>query len=351
LSGQLEINFGYFDRQGLIKDAVLGLCATAGGANVSEAVLKAVLHSINDKYGANGEAWPSQSVIAREASVTRKTVSRAIDALVARSLLIRDLKKSPRGIVCNHYRIVWSELALLGSNRKPNSTVPKAPAERPMGHSVPHRWDMVSQRPMGHGDRPMGHGVPHRWDMVSHELIIEPIKETTTSIQAEPEPKTETDPWAAVVDLILDLESGRRPTAWQSAIASAKASGVSPDHAAAIVRHFGSTPGWDAGALVRRLQRADERIAPTDGWPAAKAPKPQQPGQDAAQQVSRIEFETIREGRRRKADERQIAAAIERRCRQADLDPAMSQFFTRIQRSTDQTPTQTEQSACPASTV
>ena len=347
MSGQLEINFGYFDRRGLITDAVLGRAVASDGSGVSESAMKAVLHAINDKYGNNAEAWPSQSTIGRDAGIGRRTVCRAIEALEARSILICELRKSARGTTCNHYRIVWSELSLLVSKRRSKQVAQPVPATRSAEPQDADRCATMAQRALCHDDQALCHHGTDRCATMAHELVIQPINRTTT-----PNPRqTESDPWAAVVDSILDLESGRRPTAWQSAIASAKASGVSPDHAAAIVRHFAATPGWDAGALVRRLQRADERIAPTDGWPAAKAPKPQLRGQDAAQQVSRIEFETIREGRRRKADERQIAAAIERRCRQADLDPAMSQFFTRIQRSSDQTPTQTEQAACPASTV
>ena len=75
---------------------------------VSGAALKSVLRAI-DSYGRGREAWPSEATLARDCGLGVRTVKRAVKALGALSLLIVE-RRGPHTV--NHYRIVWTELAL-----------------------------------------------------------------------------------------------------------------------------------------------------------------------------------------------------------------------------------------------
>jgi hypothetical protein len=75
---------------------------------VSAAAMKSVLRSI-DSYGRGSEAWPSEATLARDCGLGVRTVKRAIKALGVLSLLIVE-RRGPHTV--NHYRIVWTELAL-----------------------------------------------------------------------------------------------------------------------------------------------------------------------------------------------------------------------------------------------
>jgi len=75
---------------------------------VSGAAMKSVLRAI-DSYGRGREAWPSEATLARDCGLGVRTVKRAIKALGLLSLLIVE-RRGPHTV--NHYRIVWTELAL-----------------------------------------------------------------------------------------------------------------------------------------------------------------------------------------------------------------------------------------------
>jgi hypothetical protein len=82
----------------------------------SQVTLKAVLRSIDDHARRGGECWATQETIAREIGVSNvRTVKRAIAALLNASLITCERRKVPGGhrLTVNHYRIVWTELALL----------------------------------------------------------------------------------------------------------------------------------------------------------------------------------------------------------------------------------------------
>ncbi len=85
-------------------------------AGVSQVTLKAVLRSIDDHARRGGDCWATQETVAREIGVSNvRTVKRAIAALLAASLITCERRKVPGGhrLTVNHYRIVWTELALL----------------------------------------------------------------------------------------------------------------------------------------------------------------------------------------------------------------------------------------------
>jgi hypothetical protein len=89
---------------------------TSKNGPVSMTTAKLVLMVI-DRHGRGREAWLSYDTLAAEVGRSARTVKRAVEALEAISVLAVTFKRSPSGAVCNHYRIVWNELALLRRTR------------------------------------------------------------------------------------------------------------------------------------------------------------------------------------------------------------------------------------------
>lgn len=88
------------------------------GKRVSLATIKTVLRAIAD-YGSGRECWPSEETLAATCGLSRGTVSRALHVLKANSLVICQLKRTENGkAVVNHYRVVWSEVAVLPTKPK-----------------------------------------------------------------------------------------------------------------------------------------------------------------------------------------------------------------------------------------
>jgi len=123
---QQQIDWTRAEQLGLLRDALV-----ATRRHVSGAVQKAVLRSIDD-HGRGGEAWLGYERIAAESGCSVRTAKRAVQALTDASLICVETRRSRGGTVCNHYRIVWSEVALLR----------RILAARP----VPDRSAMVSER-------------------------------------------------------------------------------------------------------------------------------------------------------------------------------------------------------------
>jgi hypothetical protein len=115
---QLTFDWTRAERVAWIDEADLPPGHSAGGDSVAPATMKALLHKINDRMGANEWAWPSQESLAADLARTTKTIQRATEALVAMSLLIVQLRRNPSGRVTNHYRIVWTELQMLEPSRR-----------------------------------------------------------------------------------------------------------------------------------------------------------------------------------------------------------------------------------------
>ena len=122
---QQQLDFDRGSQLALLRDAQLPARTAKDGRGVSAAVQKAVLRVIDD-HGRGSEAWIGYETIAAESSHGVRTVKRAVEALIAASLLIAQPRRCPAGVVVNHYRIVWSELALL---RRTRDQAPPAPAQ------------------------------------------------------------------------------------------------------------------------------------------------------------------------------------------------------------------------------
>jgi AraC-like DNA-binding protein len=153
---QQQFDWTRAEQLGLLERAVL-----PRRPGVSSAALKSVLKAI-DGFGRGREAWPSEATLAQCCGFSERTVRRALAALVELSLLI---VQRHGGLTLNHYRVVWTELALLaGGNRH----------ERPA--MVSERPDTVSERPAMVAERPA---------MVAAETSEETYKETTTTGTAE----------------------------------------------------------------------------------------------------------------------------------------------------------------------
>lgn len=98
---QIEMDFTRGDQLGLLDSVFFegrSGCST-------KAALKAI-----DSFGR--ECFASQKAIAERANMSGRTFQRALDRLLALSIVSCDLKRNVFGVVTNHYRIVWNELQL-----------------------------------------------------------------------------------------------------------------------------------------------------------------------------------------------------------------------------------------------
>lgn len=115
---QAEFDFNKADRLGWINEAELPTGQAVDGATVAPQTMKHMLRAIENHLGKNEWAWPSQLTLASELGCTERTIRRATEALEAMSLLITQRRKNPHGTVSLHYRIVWTELAMLEPSRR-----------------------------------------------------------------------------------------------------------------------------------------------------------------------------------------------------------------------------------------
>jgi hypothetical protein len=113
---QTEINWRWCERDAIIRTCRIEGLRDKNGDPVSMTTAKLVLAIINSHAG-NGEAWLSFETMAGEVGKKVRTVKRAVCAMQEKGLLIVQYKRSPVGVPCNHYRVVWSELAVLVPER------------------------------------------------------------------------------------------------------------------------------------------------------------------------------------------------------------------------------------------
>ena len=106
--GQREFDFRRADQLALVERWD---CPRVPG--VSPTACKSVLRAI-DGFGRGREAWPSEATLAQTAGCSIRTVKRVVKALAALSILIVERRGTN---TVNHYRIVWTELALLAPER------------------------------------------------------------------------------------------------------------------------------------------------------------------------------------------------------------------------------------------
>ncbi len=123
MPGQAEIDFSERGVQLalLMKAQIPDVAGERGkGTGVRGWILKAVLRTIDD-HGRGRAAWPAMKTIASEVQVSFGQVRRAIAGLKYLGLLCVNRKavrsSDPSRLTCNHYVIVWSELALLASDQ------------------------------------------------------------------------------------------------------------------------------------------------------------------------------------------------------------------------------------------
>ncbi len=146
---QQTFDFGRGDQLGLLDSACIE-GQTVGTARVSAAAMRHVLRVI-DSHGRGREAWPSLNTIARETSLGVRTVKRAIAALAGMSLLVITKRRPAGGLVpVNHYRIVWTELALLVQTAAPRERVANHGATRHEHGATITEHGATMARPWGH---------------------------------------------------------------------------------------------------------------------------------------------------------------------------------------------------------
>lgn len=111
---QLELDFARGEQLAMIRDARFA------ETNVSAPLLKLVLRSIDD-HGRGRECWPSQKTLAAETGCSIRQLVRAIAILRDDYGVLICQRRRLAGCTAasgNHYRIVWSELALLRAGRQ-----------------------------------------------------------------------------------------------------------------------------------------------------------------------------------------------------------------------------------------
>jgi hypothetical protein len=124
---QLTIDFSRAEQLGFLRDVQFTATAAADGIRVKPLLLKAILRSIDD-HGRGRTCYVNQATLAAEANCSLHQTKRAVAALASLGVLAIVRKQNPAGTVCNHYTIVWSELAvrcqLATSHRPPADKQP-----------------------------------------------------------------------------------------------------------------------------------------------------------------------------------------------------------------------------------
>jgi len=134
---QIEIDWTRASQLAALRDAALEPRLSADGKTVSAATQKLVLRTIDD-HGRGREAWMSYETLAEECCLSTRTCKRAVEVLIEASLICVELRRCGAGFVCNHYRIVWTELALCARDARPTpESAPAPPAESPTDRCAP----------------------------------------------------------------------------------------------------------------------------------------------------------------------------------------------------------------------
>ena len=117
-----------------------------GRDTVSGPLQLAVLRCIDNHAGASGEAWMGYDRLSAETGYSVRSVKRAISALEEASLIICETRRSSYGVVCNHYRVVWSELDLLPRVTSSRTVPDRSARPVPDRREAAERSAMVSER-------------------------------------------------------------------------------------------------------------------------------------------------------------------------------------------------------------
>jgi len=134
MDAQLRIDFPRAEQLGILRDARL-----PGTAGVAAVVLKGVLRVLDD-HGRGRTCWLLHETIAAEAGVSVRQARRATRALAELGLVCVERRRIAGGsrASCNHYTLVWGQLALLRradqSATGPDQSAIRAPSN---GHTGP----------------------------------------------------------------------------------------------------------------------------------------------------------------------------------------------------------------------
>ena len=123
-AAQKSIDFDWCRRDRTIRDCQFQTLYDKHGDPVSMTSTKMVLMIINSHAGGR-EAWVSFKTLSEKSGRGLRTVKRAVEALVGAGVLLAEYRRSQSGRPCNHYRIIWSELAVL----VPKGRVPVLPVK------------------------------------------------------------------------------------------------------------------------------------------------------------------------------------------------------------------------------
>lgn len=119
---QQELDFPRGEQLALLRAAVLPATVRTKHGGVRGSLLKSVLKAIDD-HGRGRQCYVKAKTLAIEVGCSLPHIKRAIEALESMSLICRERKRTPKGPPCNHYWIVWNELALLDSRHAARQSI------------------------------------------------------------------------------------------------------------------------------------------------------------------------------------------------------------------------------------
>ena len=332
---QQQLDFDRGSQLALLRDAVLPSRTAKDGRGVSAAAQRAVLRVIDD-HGRGHEAWLGFETIALESSHGVRTVKRAVEVLAAASLLIVQPRRCPAGVVCNHYRIVWSELALLRRPARENDTPAPVRLGAPTsGHESAVRLaSPVTQAALGNQAERGSVAVDERPERVSGAVCAPERSATITdrsatitdrsatmarkapgsAPEAPPPPTPATSEWAAAAAKFrgrigqIDRLAEDARAAGESAAAFAGRVAAAIATAEANASKLASVTGAAVYFLRCGAWPVDDLVDPT----AANAAAAKRRATDERQTWSSKIMGIVRDGRRRKVADEKIREVLAR---------------------------------------
>ena len=315
---QLQMDWDRYQREGWIANAAMPDGVANDGTVVRADKLASLLFHLNGHLGDNGEAFPSQDLLAQKMKVSTKTVGRAAEALQNMSLLIVQLKNRP-GFkrVINHYRIVWSELLLLDPDRR-----------RAFGESISggRRESRSDNRPDQSDVGVDQSDVPTDQSDVWTDQSDKASPKLFTNHSKNSPPLTEADRGGVTVP-------GESPGSWEVVVSALAALGMGgAQKAVDAAQRFGDTPD-DVNELMARWERLRARqpsvtVAWLFRWMTRQSQVPPdeeirqagKPHRSLTSESTRLELirgRVLKSGRRAGHSDEQISAALERELDQA----------------------------------
>jgi len=128
---QLALDFDRAEQLGLLRRVQLP-ATTAGGGAVASATLKATLRAIDDHAAPGRPCWASQDTLAAEVGCSRRTIQRALQALLRLCVIA-----TASGRWTNTYRIVWPELSAMVRKQETAEPPQRPAAEIPIAADRP----------------------------------------------------------------------------------------------------------------------------------------------------------------------------------------------------------------------